>query len=247
MRPNPASAVARAQRAARANRPLAAWEVVLRPFGYLLTSLIWTALSLVVLALPAALPLGLLSTGGRPTSEILASFDPLIAVLSILLFGVVIAPLLGYAFLALPFACIPLAVLSFTYVARSLRPGYRRERLSTSEWSREVIGPLTVLPTAMSLLPVRMTRWTRFWAGLYLLGWMPGRRLLVAAVPAGLGYFVTVIWMMWPLHSVVPIVAWSLVSAAIGALVVVLVVLAARERLSGLRVPDRSAAGYEGA
>ncbi|MGN6325474.1 hypothetical protein [Pseudolysinimonas sp.] len=242
MRPNPASSVARAQRATRAERaakpPAAA--VALRPLGYLLIGLVWAALSVVALALPVALPAGLVSTGAGPTSEILGRFDPLLAILSIVFFGGFIAPLLGYVFLALPFACIPLAVLSFTYVGRSLRPSYRHERLSTSEWSCNVIGPVTVLPTALSLLPVRITPWTRFWAGLYVLGWVPGRALLIAAVPAGIGYFVTVIWILWPLHSIVAIVIWALVSAAIVAVVVVLVVRAARQRLGGLRpAPER--------
>jgi hypothetical protein len=198
-----------------------------------------------VLALPGALPFGLITSGAGSTSEVLADFDPVMAVLSVVLFAGVVAPIFGYVFLALPFACVPLAVLSFTYVARSLRRDYRGERLSATGWSRDVIGPITALPTALSLFPIRMTRWTAFWTGLYLLGWVPGRALLRAAYPAGIGYLVTVIWMLWPLHSVGAIIAWALVSAAIGVFVGVLVVRAARQRVRGVGFRPRGDAGQE--
>lgn len=245
MKPNRNSAAARSRlpRTDRAATPPSAAERVLRPFGYLLIGLVWTAIGLVTLLLPAALPFGLWSTDPeRSTQDFLAGTDLLPLLLFLAFALVVLVPLLGYVFVALPLASVPLAVLSFTYVVRSLMPRYAGERLSSTGWSRNVIGPPTIGPTALSLLPVRLTPWTRLWAGLMMLGWRPNRGILIAGLPLGLASFLVSGWLFWPVDTVGAVV-WSVVTAALLAATIVLVVRAYRERVSGLLPAPRVAPG----
>ncbi|MGO4534637.1 hypothetical protein [Leifsonia sp. 2MCAF36] len=245
MKPNANSAAARAQlpRSGRASTPPSGAERVLRPFGYLLVALVWTALSVVTLLLPAALPFGLWSANPDYSSrEFLTGGDVVPMVLFLVFAVVVLVPLLGYAFVALPLASAPLAVLSWTYVGRSLLPAYADERLSSTGWSRNVIGPPTVGPTAMSLLPVRLTPWTRFWTELMLLGWRPGRGILVAGIPYGLASIAVSGWLFWPLGTV-GVVVWTVITVALVVATVVLVGRAYRQRVSGRRPASRAVPG----
>jgi hypothetical protein len=244
MKPNRNSAAGRAASRIRSDRsatPPSAAERVLRPFGYLLVAVVWTALGAVTLLLPAALPFGLWSTDPDRSAESLVADGALLPLLLFAVFAVVVlVPLLGYAFLALPLASIPLAVLSWTYVVRSLSPAYAGERLSSTGWSRNVIGPPTIGATALSLLPVRLTPWTRFWTELMLLGWRPSRALLVAGYPYGLASFAVAGWLYTP--GVVGTVVWGVIVAALVVATVVLLVRAFRQRVSG-RPAARAAAG----
>jgi hypothetical protein len=245
MKPNRNSAAGRAAsaRPKRPRKPPSSLELVLRPFGYLLVALVWTALAAVTLLLPAALPLGLSASGdGFSSRAFVTGGDPVTMVLFAVLTVVVLIPLCGYAFIALPLASTPLAVLCWTYVVRSLLPGYAGERLSSTGWSRDVIGPVTVGATALSLLPVRLTRWTRFWAELMFLGWRPGGDVLVAGLPYAAASFLVAGWLFWPVGPVAAAV-WSAVTAALVASAVVLVVRAFRRRVSADQPGARAVAG----
>ncbi len=249
MRPNPNSAAAKAARrprrsgADRAATPPSAGSRALRPFGYLIVALVWTVLGIVTLLLPAALPFGLWSTNPDFSSrEFVTGGDAVVTVLFLLFSVVVLVPLLGYAFVALPLASVPLAVLAWTYVVRSLQPGYAGERLSSTGWSRDVIGPPTLGPTALSLLPVRLTPWTRFWTELMLLGWRPRLAMLWAGIPYGLASFLVAGWLFWPVGTVGAVV-WIVVTAALVVATVVLLVRAYRGRVSGRRPSRRPATG----
>ncbi|MFP3466293.1 hypothetical protein [Leifsonia sp. SIMBA_070] len=243
MKPNPNSAAAASQGrskrlgADRAATPPTPAGRALRPFGYLLVAIVWTAIGAVTLLLPAALPFGLSSSGdGFSSREFVTGGDPVSMILFAVIVVVLLIPLLGYLFVALPLASVPLAVLAWTYVARSLRPAYAGERLSSTGWSRDVIGPVTVGQTALSLLPVRLTPWTRFWTELMFLGWRPSRGVLIAGLPYGLASFLVAGWLLWPVGAGAAIV-WTVVTAALVAVSVVLVVRAFRRRVS-----DRSPA-----
>lgn len=230
MKPNPASPAARAAARSRSDRsatPPSGAARAFRPFGYLLVALVWTVLGLVTLALPLALTVGLASSGSFTTQGFFADSDLVVTVLFLLFALVVLIPLLGYAFVALPLGTVSLAVLSWTYVARSLSPGYAGERLSSTGWSRNVIGPVTVGPTALSLLPVRLTPWTEFWARVMLLGWRPSRGVLVAGIPYGLASFLLAGWLLWPVGPLAAVI-WSVVTLALVVLTILLVVRAAR-------------------
>ncbi len=233
MRPNPASSAARAARSRsdRSSTPPSAAERALRPFGYLLVAIVWTVLAAVTLTLPALLTVGLTSNPDFTTSGFFAGTDTVMLVLFLAFAVIVLVPLLGYAFVALPLGTVPLAVLSWTYVVRSLNPGYAGERLSSTGWSRNAIGPITLLPTAMSLLPVRVTPWAAFWARVMFLGWRPSRGVFLAGVPYGLASFLAAGWILWPVGAVAAVV-WTVVTVALVAATVVLVVRAARAPLS---------------
>ncbi|WP_348788686.1 hypothetical protein [Leifsonia sp. NPDC080035] len=235
MKPNPASPAARSAaaktRSDRSATPPSGTERALRPFGYLLIALVWTVLAVVVLALPLALTIGLGIDGDFSARAFLLESDVVSTVLFLLLVVVLLVPLLGYAYVTLALGAVPLAVLAWTYVVRSLSPGYAGERLSSTGWSRDVIGPITVLPTAMSLLPVRLTPWTEFWARVMFLGWRPSRGVLLAGIPYGLASFLLAGWLLWPVGPVAAVV-WTIVTLALVALTVLLVVRAARGQLN---------------
>lgn len=245
MKPNPNSAAARGTRSRsdRSSTPPSQAERALRPLGYLLVALVWTVLGAVTVALPAALPFGLWSTNPDFNSrEFVTGGDTVIIVLFLVFALVVLVPLLGYAFVALALGSVSLAVLSWTYVVRSLRPSYAGERLSSTGWSRNVIGPVTVGKTALSLLPVRMTRWTAFWTEIMFLGWRPGRAVLVAGIPYGLASFLVAGWLFWPVGPIGAVV-WTVVTAALVVTTVVLIVREYRRRVSGRKVSGRKVSG----
>ena len=244
MRPNPQSAAGRPKRspAQRYATPPSTAARALRPLGYLLIGLVWTVIGAVTLSLPALLTVGLASGDSFTTKDFVQNGDPVMLILAGVFALVVLVPLLGYAFIALPLASIPLAVLAFTYLVRSLRPAYASERLSATGWTREAIGPITVYPTAMSLLPLRVTPWTRFWTQVMLLGWIPGKGLLWAAITYGIASFLVPGWLLWPVAPAAAVV-WGIVSAALVVATIVLVVRAARARFSGARRGVPVAAG----
>ena len=251
MRPNPNSAAARSSNrtrtprksaAERAATPPAGWEVALRPFGYLLVAIVWAAIFAVTLALPALLPLGIQADGSDFTMrDFFFGMDPLSAILGGLISLVLLVPIFGYAFLALPLASGPLMMLAITYVVRSLRPAYRTTRLSSTGWSRQALGPFAVFPTALSLIPIASTRWSRFWLGASLLGWVPSLGVFVAACVFGIGYLLTISWMLWPLRSTAAIVVWVVISGAFAVATIVLLVREALRRFSQRppAVPER--------
>ncbi|XGX78289.1 hypothetical protein LQK93_01074 [Terrabacter sp. BE26] len=207
----------------------------LRPFGYLCVATVWTALSVVSLLLPAALPFGLWSSNPRFSSKQFIAEGDIVPVLLFLIFAVaVLVPLLGYAYVALPLACLPLAVLAWTYVARSLSPGYRRQRLSCTRWSRELIGAPNMPPVAMSLLPVRQTTWTRAWTVLMGMGWRPSWDVLVAGMPVGLASFVVSGWAFWPMGEASRL-AWAVGTAFLVVATVLLVGRSYRSQASRQR------------
>lgn len=204
------------------------WEIKLRPVGYSLVTIIWFLLTLITLGLAAVLPLAISDGGNDPHMvEIFSdqARDPANATLGVAVMVVLVGPVLGYALVLLPLLTAPLAALSATYVVRSLRPSYRRERLSATGWSRDTVGPVTVGPTALSLLAVTPTRWTRFWMRLYSYSWGGGGAALFIQAPfTGLAYIVTVCWLLWPVHGVFVIAGWSLLSIALATPGIVLAV-----------------------
>jgi hypothetical protein len=232
MKPNPSSAAGRARRtpprSSRAGTAPTAAERAWRPLGYLAVALVWTVIAAVTLALPAALTVGLMSSSpGFTTERFFAEADVVMLVVFLVFAVIVLVPLLGYVFVALPLGTVSLAMLSWTYTARSLSPRYAGERLSSTGWSREAIGPVTLFPTAMSLLPVRITAWTAFWVRVMLLGWRPSRGILIAGIPYGLASFFAAGWILWPVTAAHTWI-WVTATGILVALTVVLVVRAGR-------------------
>lgn len=168
------------------------WALALRPFGYLLVGLIWLAIWATVFTLAwGILGYGVVS-GELTVSEFTdptSSSAPSTG--GMLLLAVLLALIMGPLVLWwLPNCSWPLAALSFVYVARSLRPSYRGEKLSFTAYSLSdtTFDTPTISNTALSLQPVRNTAVTRFLMRFYAAGWEPSGMGFLAMVPAGFGW-----------------------------------------------------------
>ncbi|HEX2903503.1 MAG TPA: hypothetical protein VHO01_08605 [Jatrophihabitans sp.] len=187
--------------------------LLLRPIGYLVVGVVWTALAAITLGLSAALTIGLGSSGWHP-HDLFHDVNPIAFTLELAVIAAIWAALIGFLLILLPLASIPLAVLSWTYLARSLQPDYSREKLSRTTQSRDSIGPQTVSGTvAMSLQPIRRSAWTDTWMRVYALGWSPNGRLWLAGLPWGVATFVMPGWVLWPVGPVAAVL-WTLLTAA---------------------------------
>lgn len=167
--------------------------LVLRPFGYLAVAVVWTTLWLVTLAIPVGAlaylavddPDAVVRTTGRQLS------DPVTAVAMLLVVVPFVAVVMGpAAIFHLPTMCWPLAVLSWTYVLRSLRPSYAREKLSFTTWQARdrSLGPPGFGDVALSLQPVRPSRLTDAVMRCYVAGWSLDGRMFVAMLPVGVAW-----------------------------------------------------------
>ncbi|OLT49400.1 hypothetical protein [Cellulosimicrobium sp. CUA-896] len=192
----------------------------LRPFGYLLVGLVWTAIAAVVVALGPGV-LALVAVDG--TMELAGVWERFAAQPSELVALVLAVPLLvvlwGPGVLwYLPSATWPLAALSFVYVARSLSPAFAHERLSFTEQAARgaTIGLPTAAGVALSLQPVRQSRVTAWLMRFYVSGWVPDGRMFVAMLPAGLGWLLALVGLA---RDVPP--AWRAAALVVAALLVV--------------------------
>ncbi|MCB7136005.1 hypothetical protein [Cellulosimicrobium marinum] len=162
-------------------------RLVLRPFGYLLVGLVWTAAALALLALYLLPPVAAVVAQDRPLGDqVLADPDPAVG-------WVVLSPvamvLAGPVFWYLSCATWPLAALSFVHLGRSLRPRYRDEPLSFTSAAAHgtTVGPPpngVPVPLQPEHATPRTTTLVRFAA----CGWQPLLRELAPALPAGLGW-----------------------------------------------------------
>ncbi|MGF0115710.1 hypothetical protein ACQFYA_05180 [Promicromonospora sp. Marseille-Q5078] len=144
----------------------------------------------------------------------------------------------------LPTASWPLAVLSFVYVVRSLRPSFAREKLScTSTAPRgSTFGPPTGGDVAMSLQPVRRSRFTDAVMRFYIAGWSLDGRMFVAMLPVGLAWSTTVVGLFPGLPTPVH-VAFLVLTAGLVLTSVVLGVRAWRSRFGARQAQDGDHAG----
>jgi hypothetical protein len=167
--------------------------LALRPFGYLLLAVVWTILWLVTLAIPVGAlvylavddPDAVVDAMGRQLS------NPVTAAALLLVVVPFVAVVMGPgAIFHLPTMCWPLAVLSWTYVVRSLRPSYAREKLSFTTWQARdrSLGPPGFGDVALSLQPVRPSRSTDAVMRFYVAGWSLDGRMFVAMLPVGVAW-----------------------------------------------------------
>jgi hypothetical protein len=205
----------------RPRRPVA---LALRPFGYLLIGLVWTALSLVILALgPGILAFLAWADVSGALGDVELLTESVVELLHnpgrLIVVALVLVPLLALVWGAgvlwiLPCAAIPPALLSFTFVARSLRASYAGDALSFTTWGApgSTVG-VTATPVSLSLQPVLRSRWTDLLMRFYAEGWAVRGRAMLAAVPAGLGWLAAVLATMEDLPS------WTRVLLAVAAVV----------------------------
>ncbi|HWT40525.1 MAG TPA: hypothetical protein VN081_04660 [Dongiaceae bacterium] len=153
-----------------------------------------------------------------------------------------LAVVYGYAVLYwIPGVTLINTLLAALYVGRSLNPKYKDETLSTTRWVNGVIDPrFSVVSssnpaplyqaaqwlvgadilsgrnmgqTAVSLLPVRGGRVASFLGNASLTVWsMMSLPLIRALWWLGLTYWVTTIWLLWPVSGTMAITIWTIVS-----------------------------------
>ncbi|MET4580560.1 hypothetical protein ABIE21_000050 [Conyzicola nivalis] len=197
----------------------------LRPFGYLGLSVVWLAITAVVLLLLVAIPAALAGEG--PLSE--APGMAALAVDNQWIAALIVVPLFAVIFGTVVFllaqGSLSLFVLSLVALSRSLRPSFAGEPLTTTRWTGEAIGPVRLgsapakyAPVknmaALSLIPVRRTRFSAFWTAGMLFAFAPSFRVITESAWVGLAYFITVGWVMWPVTGPLAIVL-AVVSAAL--------------------------------
>ncbi|MFD2026630.1 hypothetical protein [Promicromonospora aerolata] len=216
--------------------------VVLRPFGYLLIGLVWLSIWLVAVALLMGSagflayddPESLL-TGGQGGDTV-----PVGQAITLFVSAVFLAAIIGPGGWHVLTASWPLAVLSFVYVVRSLRPSFAGEKLSFTAYGfrGSTFGPPTAGDIALSLQPVRPTRFTDGVMRFYMAGWGWNGRLLLAMLPAGLAWSTTIAALMPGIPDVAHVIFWVLT----GALLLTSLVLGVRAFRAGPSSQDSDGA-----
>jgi hypothetical protein len=181
---------------------------------WLLIFLICASIMLVVL--PAVMN-GTLDGQGLLHAKMFQRSDWPATVVVIAVFVVPIFGSITYLLIAGPLGVF---LSALTLFGRSFNPRYSSERLSFSMWSRgEAIGPASTAITGvtMSLIPIRMTRWSKIVTIIRFNGFIPSANMFLLGTIWGVGYFWTVAWALWPARGVVEIVC-AIVSVAIAVL-----------------------------
>ncbi|HWT33785.1 MAG TPA: hypothetical protein VN107_08470 [Microbacterium sp.] len=179
-----------------------------RVFAYLGLTVLWAVLLAIVLfATVAVLPGALGADLG--TSPFATRSD---AWMGVLVVPLVLAPIFGFITVFLVLATTGMTLSAATLFVRSLNPSYRHEQLSTTVKAvkGEAVGPVTTAYTgvAVSLLPVRLTRWAKVVMIIQFNGWIFNGSTLVLGYLWGLLYFFTLAWTLWPATGIaVPICA----------------------------------------
>jgi len=205
--------------------PPSARAVALRPFGYLGLAVVWLGITAIILFLLASVPLAIDSQGPLsegPAITSLADDNQWIAAIFVL---PIIALLFGALIVLLLQGSLSLMMLSLIAFTRSLRPSFAGERLTTTRWTGEAIGPVKfgVAPakyapvknmTSLSLIPVRRTRFSSFFTSGMLFAFAPSFRVILEATWIGLAFVLTFGWIQWPVAGPLAIV-WTVVSVAL--------------------------------
>lgn len=172
-------------------------SLLLRPIGYWCLAWVWVFLWIVgILLAPGSIAYMYLDDEGM-LGEVLGDTSFLgVLVLLVIIVPILVAVMGPGAMFWAPTMAWPLAVLSFTYASRALRPSYARERLSyTTEASLgATLGPPTIKGVALSLKPVRRSRFTDMIMKWYMAGWDLHMEIFLAALPAGLGWVCFFCW-----------------------------------------------------
>jgi hypothetical protein len=179
-----------------------------RPLGYLSLTIVWVLLSLIALAVTVlVLPWRLTVDGAGSLGESPGFHgNPVIGAVVVLLLG----PVVGAICAVVLCVTIGSALGSATYFCRSLLPSYRGERLTFTSFSQgaEATGPASLfgLRTAFSLIPVRLTRWTKIATVITAQGLVVNVTLWILGFWWGVFYVFTVGWMLWPAQGVAAVV-----------------------------------------
>ncbi|GGM41386.1 hypothetical protein ACFQBY_07310 [Promicromonospora citrea] len=193
---------------------------LLRPVGYLLIGLVWTAIWLTGLLLLLGSVAWLAFADPEPLVEGVGErlSHPVEAVAFVVIVLPVAAVAIGPGAWYVLTASWPLAVLSFVYVVRSLRPSYAHEKLSFTSYALpgSTFGPPTVGGVALSLQPVRPTSFTDTVMRFYRTGWTFSGRMVLAMLPAGLAWVTAIAALVRGVPDTVHVVAAVLTAALLG-------------------------------
>lgn len=191
--------------------------LALRPFGYLLIGLVWLTIWLFAVGLLVG-SVGFLAyddpeslrTGGQGGDTV-----PVGQAITLFVGAIFVATIIGPGGWHILTASWPLAVLSFVYVVRSLRPSYAGEKLSFTAYGfrGSTFGPPTAGDIALSLQPVRPSRFTDGVMRFYIAGWGWNGRLLLAMLPAGLAWSTAIGALMPGIPDVAHVIFWVLTGA----------------------------------
>ncbi|WP_423462452.1 hypothetical protein ACO229_18900 [Promicromonospora sp. MS192] len=171
-------------------------SLALRPLGYLLIGLVWSAIWLLAVALlVGSVPyLAFVDSDGLVEGVGDRLSNPVEAVVFVGILLPILVAAVGAGGWYVLTASWPLAVLSFTYVLRALNTSYAGEKLSytaRAAWG-STIGPPTVSGVALSLQPVRPTPFTDRVMRFYVAGWSLNGRMILAMLPAGAAWVTAV-------------------------------------------------------
>lgn len=194
--------------------------LTLRPLGYLLTGLVWSTIwALAVLLLVGSVPyLAFVDSESLVVGVGDRLSNPVEAIGFLMVVIPVLALTIGAGGWYVLTASWPLAILSFTYVARALRSEYRGERLSRTSYAAwgSTVGPPTAGRVALSLQPVRANPFTDAVMRFYAAGWSVDGRMVLAMLPAGLAWPAAILALIPGVPDVLHLVAGVLTVLLIG-------------------------------
>lgn len=202
-------------------------RLILRPIGYWSLAWVWLTIWFVGILLAPGSVAYVYADDEVRLGTVLRETPFIGLVLLVVLFVPLLAAIMGPgAMFWVPTMAWPLALLSFAYAFRGLRPSYAREPLScTTQAPRGgTPGPPTIGTVALSLKPVRRTRYTDTLMKWYMAGWDLHMEIFFAALPAGVGWVALCAWASQDIST--PVRQGLLVAGC--ALVLVSVVLVAR-------------------
>jgi hypothetical protein len=162
---------------------------VLRSLGYLLVTLLYVALLLVVLAIWVG-PFLAVDDGVGAGVDVQGAVSDAVVVL-------IAGPVLGIALVLLTGITSSLAALGGLAFVRSFDPAYAGTRLTRTTWSRTTVGAPPGRRAASSLLPTAPGRWASFWTKVNERSLGPDHRLVGASALVGVGYLVVLGAVRW--------------------------------------------------
>ena len=205
--------------------PPSARAVAARPFGYLGLAAVWLGITAAIVFLLSSVPLAIDAQGPLSQSPAITRLtdDNEWAVFIVVM--PVVALLFGALIVLLLQASLSLTVLSLVAFTRALRPSFAGERLTSTRWTGEAIGsvksgvaPVSYAPVknmaAMSLIPVRRTRFSAFFTAGMLFAFAPSLRVIIESTWLGLAYVLTFGWIQWPVSAPLAVV-WTIVSVGL--------------------------------
>ncbi|MDH2413798.1 hypothetical protein [Nocardioides sp. CER19] len=196
-----------------ANEPMPKVVLILRPFGYLLVTSIYTALLAVVVVFGWG---GLFIGIDRGFGEGSSGYDVLVSLLVVVVAGPILGGALGIA-TALTASLTMLGGLAFV---RSLTPAYATTTLTHTVRSDNAVGPPRLTKGAISLLPTRHGRFADFALRFNLAAQGLDWWVLLAFAWLGVADMITAGWVKWPATGGW-VAFWLVVSMALVALGVV--------------------------